>query len=262
MNIIVCVKEAVDLAHVRINESTREPLLAGLPLEIEALSKNATEEAIRVKGKHGGKVVAISAGAASLRKTIKEVLAMGADEALLLTGPSFESLDENGIAKVLAGAIAGVGDYSLVLLGEGSADNYSGLIPSKLSEMLEIPCVTGVRELTTDGSVAFCVGDREDGYEVVEVPLTAIIAGRNETNVPHLPSLTDILKASKKPVQELGPEDLGLDESDIAETTNLVRRIRTIAPSVGRRNILLEGDLDEQVTSLVASLLTEGAISR
>lgn len=262
MNIIVCVKEAVDLAHVRINESTREPLLTGLPLEIEALSKNATEEAIRLKSKHGGKVVAISAGAASLRKTIKEILAMGADEAFLLTNPSFQNLDENGIAKLLAGAIARIGDYALVLLGEGSADNYSGLIPSKLSEMLQMPCVTSVRELTTDSGEALCVRDLEDRYEVVEVPLPAIIAVTNEINEPHLPSLTDILKASKKPVQELSPEDLGLDESYVGETTNLVQRIKTIAPGVSRRNVIFQGDLDEQVINLLASLFREGAIGK
>ena len=90
MNIIVCVKQTYDLQQVRIRKETRQPILENVPLTLGNIDKNALEEAVRIKEKSGGKIIAISAGPESLEETIKEALAMGADEAILVMAPEFE----------------------------------------------------------------------------------------------------------------------------------------------------------------------------
>lgn len=262
MNIVVCVKESVDLEQVRINEATREPMLAGLPLEIEDLSKNAVEEALKLKDQYGGRVLAIALGPPSLKKTVKEVLAMGVDEAWLLTHPSFQSCDESAVAHSLAQAIKKAGDFDLVLCGEGSADNYSGIIGPTLSELLGIPAVTTVRELAVEDGTVRATRDLEDGYEIVQAPLPAVITVTGEINTPHLPSLTEILKAMQKPIKELGPQDLDMAENEIGEGARRVRRLKSVAPKVSRKNVIFEGTLDEGIKNLLESLLREGAIAK
>ncbi|MBI2303138.1 MAG: electron transfer flavoprotein subunit beta/FixA family protein [Chloroflexi bacterium] len=253
MNIIVCVKEAVDLEQVRVNESTREPTLEGLPLEIEDLSKNAAEEAVRQKEQHGGTVVALAAGLPTLKKTIREVLAMGVDEARLVLHPSLATTDPPSIARILARAILQTEDYGLVLLGEGSADNFSGLVGPIISETLGLPGVTGVRELKIQNGVARCTRDLEDCYEVVEVLLPAVITVTSEINEPRLPSLTDVLKSSRKPVTEL--QDLGLKEE------NRTRRVKNIAPPSSRKGVLFQGEAGEAVKSLLEALRRDGVLT-
>src|SRR3990170_4469238 len=111
MEIVVCVKEAVDLDQVRIDDNTREPKLAGLPLEIEDLSKNAVEAAIQLRNQHGGRVVVLSAGGQTLKKTIKEVLAMGTDEARLVVDARLANADEATVATILAKAVDKLGAF-------------------------------------------------------------------------------------------------------------------------------------------------------
>ena len=261
MDIVVCVKEAVDLDQVRIDDNSREPKLTGLPLEIEDLSKNAVEAAIQLRNQQGGRVVVLSAGGQTLKKTIKEVLAMGTDEARLVVDARLANADEATVATILAKAVDKLGAFDLLLLGEGSIDNYAGQVAPKLSEILGVPGVTGVREISIEGGVARCTRDLEDCYEVVEVALPAVVSVTNEINEPHLPSLTDILKAGKKPVQEWTASDLGLDDQGIS-TGKLVQRTRNIAPRVSRKGVVYEGSPEDVVKSLLDSLLKDGAITR
>ena len=84
MNILVCVKQVLDLNQIRIKADTGEPVISGVPYRLSEFDKNALEAAITLKEKHGGKVTALSFGTSKLKETIKEALAMGADEAMLI----------------------------------------------------------------------------------------------------------------------------------------------------------------------------------
>ena len=122
MNIIVCMKQVIDLEQIRIKPDTRQPVIDGLPVLFGDFEKCALEEAVRIKENHGGKVTVLAAGSPKLRDTIKEALAMGADEAVILIDPVFEGADAMGSARVLAKAIEKLGEYDLILLGDSSAD--------------------------------------------------------------------------------------------------------------------------------------------
>ena len=263
MHIIVCMKQIVDLAKIRIKSDTREPVLEGLPVRFGDFEKNALEEAVRIKEKRGDvKVTAVAVGSPKLKDTIKEALAIGADEAVILTDPIFEGSDEMGTARTLAKVIQKIGEYDLILLGEGSTDDHTGQVPLRLAELLGLAQVTYVRELEVlDGKRIRAVRDLEDALEVVEVNLPAIVSVTAELNQPRLPPLTAILKAARKPTKTWGPGDIGVTTGEVGAAASTITVLSNLAPAQQRKEILFEGDVDDAVNELLKALEREGALA-
>jgi len=261
MNIIVCMKQIPDLQQIRIKE--RKPVLEGAPLIFGDMDKNALEEAVRIKEKVGeGKITALALGPAKLKDGIKEALAIGADEAVLLLDPAFAGSDSVATANALAKAIQKVGEYDLILCGEGSTDNYPGQVGPRLAEMLDPPQITYVRELEiADGKIK-AVRNMEESFEVVEADLPALVTVANEINEPRLASLRQILQAARKPVQTWTPADLGLAEDEVGGKGVAIEVLSNLAPEEARKQVVLTGELDEMIDKLVDSLTKEGVLGR
>ncbi|MGB3906645.1 MAG: electron transfer flavoprotein subunit beta/FixA family protein [Anaerolineae bacterium] len=261
MDIVVCMKQMPDLQQIRIKE--RKPILENVPLVWGDLDKNAIEEAALIKEKVGeAKITVVAKGSEKLEQGILEPLAMGADEAVLLTDPAFEGSDSMGTAKVLAKAIEKLGAYDLVILGEGSTDNYSGLVGSTLAELLNLPEITYVRELNVENGKVSAVRNMEESFEVVEANLPVVITVAQEINEPRLPKFMAIRKAGAKPRHEWGPADIGLSADEVGVNAVSVDMLSNLAPEQDRKNIILEGDLDEQIDALVDALIKEGVLGR
>ena len=261
MDIVVCMKQTPDLQQIRIKE--RKPILENVPLVWGDLDKNAIEEAALIKEKVGeAKITVVAKGSEKLQQGILEPLAMGADEAVLLTDPAFEGSDSMGTAKVLAKAIEKIGAYDLVILGEGSTDNYSGLVGSTLAELLNLPEITYVRELNVENGKVTAVRNMEESFEVVEANLPVVITVAQEINEPRLPKFMAIRKAGAKPRHEWGPADIGLSADEVGENAVSVDMLSNLAPEQDRKNIILEGGLDEQIDALVDALIKEGVLGR
>jgi electron transfer flavoprotein beta subunit len=263
VHIIVCVKQVPDLQKIRIKSDTREPVLEGVPERLGDWEKNAIEEAVRIKeARPEVKVTALAIGSPKLKDSIKEALAIGADEAVIATAAEFAGSDEMGTARTLAAMVRRLGEFDLILLGEGSTDDHSGQVPSRLAELLGLPQVTYVRELRVlDGGRLQAVRDLEETLEVVEVALPAVVSVTGELNIPRLPPLTAILKAARKPVATWGPADLGLDPAEVGSAAATIEVIENLAPAQQRKEILLEGAADEVVDELLKALEREGVLS-
>jgi electron transfer flavoprotein beta subunit len=276
MRIIVCMKQILDLEKIRIKADTREPVLEGLPVHFGDFEKNALEEAVRIKEKHGDpsavsgqgvgynvvQITAVAIGSPKLKDTIKEALAIGADEAIILTDPLFGGSDTMGSARTLAKVIEKIGEYDLILLGEGSTDNHSGQVPSRLAELLGLPQVTYVRELQVlEGKRLRAVRDLEDALVVVEVNLPAIVSVTGEINQPRLPPLTAILKAARKPTKTWGPNDIGITAAEVGVSASKITVLSNLAPALERKQVLFEGEVGESVDSLVKALEREGVLA-
>lgn len=255
MDIIVCLKQVVDLQQIRIKRETREPITEGAPFLFGQFEKNALEEAVRLKEKQGGKVIALALGNAKLKDLVIESLAMGADEAVILNDPAFAGGGSASTAQILAAAIKKIGKFDLILMGEGSADNYSGQVTSRLAELLDLPQITYVRELKVEGNHIQATRDLEDALEVVETNLPAVLSVTSELNTPRLPPLTAILKASRKPIKVYSPADIGGSASPAT-----AKMLSNLAPAQERKQMLFEGDLDKAVDDLVKALQREGAV--
>jgi electron transfer flavoprotein alpha/beta subunit len=260
MNIIVCLKQVPDLQQIRIKRETREPVLEGVPFVFGQFDKNALEEAVRLKEKHGGTVIALALGTPKLKENILEALAMGADQAILLTDPAFAGGDSAATAHALAAAIRKIGTFDLILMGEGSADNYSSQVVGRLAELLDLPQITFVRELTIADHHIRATRDLEDALQVVEAELPVVVSATSELNTPRLPPLTAILKAAKKPITTWTPADLGLTPAHIGVHAATTKILSNLAPAQARKQVLFEGEPDKIVDELVKALQKDAVL--
>ena len=260
MNIIVCMKQVVDLQQIRIKRDTREPVLEGLPVLFGDMDKNALEEAVRMKEKHGGKVTVLSVGSAKLKETVLEALAMGADEACIVVDPACEGSDTAALALILVEAIKKIGSHDLILVGEGSADDYSGQIGSRLAEILDAPQITFVRQLTVEGNIVTAVRDMEDALQVVRAAPPLVISVTSEINKPRRAPLTQILRASRKPLNLWTLKDLGIAADRVGFTSSGIQVVSNVAPEQERKGVIFEGAVDEAVGKLVDALRKEGVL--
>ena len=130
MNIVVALKQVPDLQQIRLRN--RQPVLDDVPLTLGNIDKNALEAAVALKEAQGGNVIALSAGDENIEDTIKEALAAGADEAFLVADDQLQGAESSWIATVLAEAVKKIDQVDLLLFGEGSADNYSGQVGSRV----------------------------------------------------------------------------------------------------------------------------------
>jgi electron transfer flavoprotein beta subunit len=261
VNVIACLKQIPDLKYIRIKD--RKAILEGAALIFGDMDRNALEEAVRIKEKvEGTKVIALSLGGAKLKETIKAALAIGADEAVLLTDPLFADSDSASTARALAKAIEKIKTYDLILCGEGSTDNYSGQVGARLSEILDLPQISYVRKLNIDGKKLRAVRNMEESFEVVEVEMPALVTVANEINQPRLALLKDILKAGKKPIQEWKVADLELSRDQVGAKGSVREIISNLAPEQARKQVVFEGELKDVVENLFNALSKEGALGR
>ncbi len=263
MKIVVCMKQVIDLAQLRFKSDGRTPVLEGLPMILSDFEKNALEEAVCMKEAQADvQVIALSTGSAKLKETIKEALAMGADEAVLVIDPAISGSDASGSSRILAAAVEMIGDVDLILMGEGSDDDYTGQIPSRVAARLGWPQITTVRELSLEGEKRLrAVRDMESSLEVVECDLPAVVSVTSELNTPRLPPLTAILKAGRKPIQEWTLADVGVKAEEFGENANQIEVLSNLAPEQERKNEMLEGTLDEQIQALLRALEHEGVLA-
>lgn len=260
MDIAVCVKTNPDLQMIRIKN--REPVLEAIPYKLGDLDKNALEAALQLRDAAGGGTVTAVTAAEGNRKileTIKEALAMGADEAVVVTDPAFEATDQAAVAAALAAAIRTLPSFDLLLFGEGSTDGYSGQIGSRVAELLGVPQIGYARKLEPAAGAVRVERSMDDMIETLEAPLPAAVTVVSEINEPRIPTLMNIMKAKSKPLRALTLADLGLAAGEAAPQKEIVSNL---AEEQDRKHVLLEGGPAEQAEALVNALVKEGVLGR
>jgi len=259
VDIVVCVKTNPDPQMVRIKN--REPVLEAVPFKLGDLDKNALETAIQLRDAAGGKVVALTVAESNrkIKETIKDALAMGADEAAIVDDPAAAALDQAGVATVIAAAVKKLSACDLLLFGEGSSDNYTGQVPSRVAEKLGVPQVGYARKVEAAGAAVRCERSMDEMIETLELPLPAAVTVVSEINEPRIPSLMHIMKAGSKPTQVWSLADLGLDAAALAPKQEVVSNL---AEEQDRKRIVFEGTAAEQAEAFVNALVKEGVVGR
>jgi electron transfer flavoprotein beta subunit len=254
MNIIVCAKQIVDVSEMKIDKNTNKLILQGVKQKISDIDKNAMEEAIKIKEKHGGKITVITIGPANAKERIKELLAMGADEGVLVTAP--DSIDYYMTATLLTEAIKKIGKYDIILCGEASVDLFSGQIGPRIAGLLNIPQITYAQTVTAEKDKVTAERNMGDKVVTTEANYPVLITVTKEINEPRLPSLMQILGAANKPINEWTADSLRGGLKPLVETVELK------GVSMERKNIIYQDDLDESINKLVDSLAKEGVLGR
>ena len=263
MHIVVCVKQVPDWdippSSFKVDEGTKKvvppPGVAPVTSQFDAI---AAEAAMRIKDAGSDvKVTIMSMGAATAREVIKQGLAMGGDEGVLISEEGIEDIDSIGAAKVLAAAVKKLGDVDLVLTGRQAVDWDTGVTGTLIAEELGAPVVTFAKAVSVaDGKVTV---DRvlPDATETVEAPLPAVVTVSNELGEPRYPKLPQIMAAGKKQVTNFTAADLGVDPASLTKRFTLEA---LFVPVVDTKVEIIAGDTPEEQAANLAKRLKEAKL--
>ncbi len=255
MNIIVCIKQVPGTTKVKIDPKTNTLVREGIKNILNPFDTYALEEGIRIKERYRGKVTAITMGPPQAEEVLREAIALGVDQAILLSDSAFAGADTLATAYTLARAIDKLNPPDLIICGRQTIDGDTGQVGPELAEMLGIPFLAYVSKIENIESGYMRVQRMvEDGHEVIETTLPAVITVVKEINIPRLPSLRGLAKAKSAVLPVWTAQDLGVDKNMVGLSGSATRVIKIFFPQRERRGELLQGDLETQVESLIDKL--------
>lgn len=216
----------------------------------------AVEEAVLLRDQHGGKITVVTVGDEDAEKELRTALAMGADNGVLIDNEDIAYSDSLTTAKVLSSYLK-TQDYDLIIGGNLSTDNGSGQVGPSIAELLDIPQVTTITNIEIEGNTATIARDVEGDEETIEVSLPVLVTAQQGLNDPRYPSLPGIMKAKKKPI-----ENVDLDDIDVeAEEIEAKSRVTAVFPPAKKEaGEMIEGEPGEQVKTLLSYLTTKEKI--
>ncbi len=255
MNIFVCVKQVLarDSA-LQIDSAGTWVRDDGLSFEMNEPDTYALEEALRLKERHGGEVVAVTAGPQRAASTIREALAKGADRGIQIEDDRYIQADSYATATALAAAI-GREPHDLILTGLQSDDAGFGQTGVILAEMLGLPHATIIMEIDAGDGRLRCKRELEAGwFQTVIMPMPALLTVQSGINKVRYATLMGIKRARKKPFQRYTPDDLGI-------TMPVQQRVaRLYQPQQSKETEFLEGSSDEIAEKLLSKLRFEARV--
>jgi len=255
MNIAVCVKQVPDTSEVRIDPETGTMKREGVPSTMNPFDGYAVEEALRLKEKHGGKVTAITMGPPQADEVLRHTVAMGVDEVMLLSDRAFAGADTWATSYTLGLGIKKSGPYDLVICGKQAIDGDTAQVGPGVAVNLALPFVAYVRRIVeVDGTSMKVERLIEDGYEVVEVSLPAVITVVKEINTPRMPSLKGKMKAKKLEVAPTDAAALGALPENIGLAGSPTKVVKVFTPPPKGKREMIEGDAAAQAERLVEKL--------
>ena len=191
MNIVVCLKQVPDTNEVKIDPKTGTLIREGVPSIINPDDKNALEEALRLKDAHGAHVTIISMGPPQAEKALREALAMGADEAILVSDRAFGGSDTLATSHALAATLRKL-DYDVIFAGRQAIDGDTAQVGPEIAEHLDLPQITYVEKVEVIEGGLKVTRAWEDGYENIEVKTPVLLTAIKELNEPRYMNIKNI----------------------------------------------------------------------
>jgi len=259
MNIVVCLKQVPGTTEVKIDPATNTLIRQGIENIINPFDTYALEEGVRLKEKHGGKVAVITMGPPQADAALREAISLGADEAILLSDRAFAGADTWATSYTLSKAIAKIEKYDLIICGRQTIDGDTGQVGPELAEMLALPFVAYVSRIEEIKDKYLRVTRMmEEGHEVIETTLPAVITVAKEINVPRLPSLRGIMKSKNAKIETWGVKELGVDASMVGLAGSSTQVIKVFFPERVHQAEMLSGSLEQKVEALIDRLRQAG----
>ncbi|MBC7264315.1 MAG: electron transfer flavoprotein subunit beta/FixA family protein [Chloroflexi bacterium] len=261
MKIIVTIKQVPDTHEVRLDPVKGTLIREGVPSIINPEDKNAIEEALKLKESRGAEVIVISMGPPQADEALREALAMGVDQAILISDPAFAGADTWATATTLGLAVRKIGDYDLVLAGRQAIDGDTAQVGPQLAEYLGIPQITYVRKLEIEDNKVKAERALEDGYEVIETDLPALLTITKEANKPRYPSAPGIISAYReREVIVWGADDLDADRDKVGLKGSPTQVKRSFTPPPKEPGEVIQGSPQELAKEFVARLKSKNII--
>ncbi|MBT0995346.1 electron transfer flavoprotein subunit beta [Cellulomonas sp. DKR-3] len=254
MKIVVCVKHVPDIQSDRRIADGRT-VRDGGDGTLNELDENALEAALALVEAAGeGEVVVVTVGPDDAVDAVRKGLQMGADAGVHVVDDAVAGSDALGTARVLAAAVARVGEVDLVVTGMAGLDGLTSLVPSALAALLDVPALPLAATLEVDAGVVRVTRNLDHATEVLEAPLPALVSVTDQTNEPRYPNFKGIMSARKKPVETLTLADLGLDAA-LVGTSGAWTEVLESAPRPAREDRVLINDTGDAGVRLAAFLV-------
>jgi len=254
LRIIVCIKQVPDTAEVRINPETNTLIREGVPSIINPYDMHAIEAGLEIRDKMGGKVTVLTMGPPQAEDALREVISMGADEAVLLTDRAFAGSDTLVTSYTLAKAVKKLG-ADIIFCGKQAIDGDTAQVGPELAEFLNIPHIAYVRKIEDIKNSSIKVQRlMDDGYDIVESSLPVLLTVVKELNEPRLPSLKGKIAAKKAEIKRMAPVDIGANEEELGLKGSPTQVKKIFAPEARSGRMMLKGTTEEQVNALVKEL--------
>jgi electron transfer flavoprotein beta subunit len=256
MRIIACIKQVPDTAEVRIDKDTNTIVREGVPAIINPFDYHAIEAALTLKDSFGATVTVLTMGPPQAENALRESIAMGANDAVLISDRVFAGSDTLATSYILAKAIEIIG-FDLIICGKQAIDGDTAQVGPEVAEFLDIPHIPYVKKIDSI-SIDSIRAQRlmDDGYDVIESPLPVLITVVRELNVPRPSSLRGKMAAKKAVIRKITSADMTIDTNWVG-LTGSPTKVKNIfpPPSRGGRQ-MLEGAIEEKVDALIEALKT------
>jgi len=258
MNSIVCIKQVPDTTEIRIDPVTNTLIREGVESIINPFDLYAIEEAVRIKEKFGGKVTAISMGPPQVEKALRDAVALGVDEIILLSDRKFAGADSWATSHTISKAINKVGDFDLIFFGQQAIDGDTGQVGPGVASFLDLPQVCFVKEIKEISEESVTLHRlMEEGFDVVKSPLPTVLSVVKDLNTPRLPSLRGKRQAKKTELTIWNADDLALDEKEIGLNGSPTQVVKIFSPKLEKEVEKLEGLTAEDAANKIYDRLKE-----
>jgi len=258
VKIAVCLKQVPETTEVKINPQTNTLMREGVASITNPFDEFALEEGLLTREKYGGEVHVMSMGPPQAIEILKNALAVGADKVYLLSDPAFAGADTLATAYTLAKTIEKIGGVDLVICGKQAIDGDTAQVGPGIATRLGIPQLTYVAKVREiDPAKKKIVVERmlENGREVVECSLPAVITVMKDINEPRLPSLLGIKKAAKATIPTWTAKEIGVDENRVGLKGSPTWVWKVFSPEARGGGEILKGEPTEVVPLLVNKLM-------
>lgn len=262
LKIVVCLKPIPDPQYynqITIDLETKRVNRQGIPTIISPIDRHAVEEALKIREKHGGKVIIVSMAPPDAKETIQEALAMGADEAYLLSDRKFGGADTWATSYVLAEGIKQIGGVDLVLTATESGDGATAQVSSQLGEWLGFSHIWGVMDCEVKNVEDIYLKTKiENGYMEWNGKLPLVLAVTREINNPRYTSIMGVIKAKKKPFTTWTFDDMDLIEENLGLKGSPTQAGELFSPDMNRKGEIIKGNSEEIVKYIIEKLRSNG----
>ncbi len=254
MKSVVCIKQVPETTEVRVDPQTNALIREGVKSIVNPVDENAIEAALQLREAHGGTVTVITMGPPQAEEALRQALAMGADEAVLLTDPASRGSDTLATSYTLAQMVRRLGEVDLVLCGKQAIDGDTGQVGPGLAERLGVPQITFAISLEVNDGRLRARRVLDDFFEVVEVKLPAVVTVVKQINEPRHPSMRNVLRAKRAEITRWTLADLEADPTQTGFDGSPTQVIRVWPPERRAGGKILDGPVEEAVEELARAL--------
>jgi electron transfer flavoprotein beta subunit len=261
MNIIVCIKQVPNATNVQIDNETGRLKRDGVESIINPFDEYAIEEGVRIKEKIGGKVTVITMGPPQAENALREAVARGADEAILVSDKAFGGADTLATSYALSCAIRTIGSYDIIICGKQASDGDTAQVGPETAEMLNIPHISCVKKIESiDDKFIRVERMMEDGYDLIESSIPVLLTVVKEINTPRVVSLKGKMSAKKAIIKTFNAATIGADVKKIGLNGSPTQVMKVFTPTYRTGGEKFVGQANEVAAALVKKLSDIGVI--